>query len=246
MQKQGLSQEGLKIIACITMLIDHIGATFVLNAYYQATGTARMEILELYRTFRIIGRLAFPIYCFLLVEGSFHTRDPRRYAIRLLTGVLLAELPFDLAFYGRITLEHQSVMITLLLGFIMLQVMKKCPDPLMKLLLIVPFALAAEGLHTDYGWKGIAVIAVFAFTHEMPYKYIWQFFALWCIFSPDHLMMFNWLNGFQYQIQELCVFAVVPIALYDEHELTKSKLIQRIFYLFYPVHLALLYLISKI
>ena len=79
--KKGISQEGLKILACLTMLLDHIGAVFV-RGY----------------TLRIIGRIAFPIYCFLLVEGVLHTKNPRRYGLRLGIGLLLSEIPFDLLF----------------------------------------------------------------------------------------------------------------------------------------------------
>ena len=246
MQRRGLSQEGLKLIACFTMLIDHIGATFVLKALSQATGATKVELLELYNVLRAVGRLSFPIYCFLLVEGTSYTRDSRKYAIRLLVCALLAELPYDLMRYGRITFEHQSVMLTLLLGFMMLTVMKKCPNALLKLLLVLPFAAVAQQLHTEYGWKGIAVIGVFAFSRDFPYKYVWQFFCLWCIFSPDHLMMFNWLDGFKYKIQELCVFALVPIALYDGHKSTNSRLVQWMFYLFYPVHLMVIHLVSRL
>ena len=72
-KKQGLSQEGLKLIACVTMLIDHIGAAFVPWMWL-----------------RMVGRIAFPIYCFLLAEGAFYTRNPRRYGARLAVGALLA------------------------------------------------------------------------------------------------------------------------------------------------------------
>ena len=101
--KRGLSQETLKLIACLTMLLDHIGAVFMPGS-----------------VLRDIGRLSFPIFCFLLSEGVFHTRDPRKYALRLTLGMFLAELPFDFAFYGGIHWGHQNVMLTRLLGFLAL------------------------------------------------------------------------------------------------------------------------------
>lgn len=243
MQKRGLSQEALKIIACVTMLIDHIGAVIVLECFYQTTGAAKAAWLEIYEILRTVGRLAFPIYCFLLVEGVFYTRNPKRYGLRLLTGALLSEIPYDLAFYGSINWESQSVMVTLLLGFVMLEAMKKCPKLLLKLLTVLPFAFAAEKLGTDYGAMGIMVIAVFALTREIKYKCLWQFLGIWFIFSPNHLMMLNWLGGVQWTMQELAAVAVVPIALYSGHKTTKSRLLQWMFYLFYPVHLLILYII---
>jgi len=246
MLKRNLSQEGLKLIACITMLLDHIGAVLVLACFHQATGVAKGVWLELYDVLRAIGRLAFPIYCFLLVEGVFYTKNPRRYGLRLLTGALLSEIPYDLAFYGGMNWQSQNVMITLLLGFVMLEIMKKAPKLLMKLLTVIPFAFLAEGLGTDYGAMGIQVIALFAFTRDLPLKMMWQFFGIWFIFSPNHLMMLNWLGKFSVTTQELAVFAVLPIALYGGHKTTKSRVLQWVFYLFYPVHLLILYLIQTV
>ena len=192
-----------------------------------------------------MGRLSFPIYCFLLVEGAFYTKSPKRYGLRLLTGAILAEIPFDLAFYGRITWAHQSAMVTLLLGFLMLEAMKKFPE-LLKLLVVLPFAFVAGKLGVNYGATGIMLIAVFAFTRDVKFKYLWQFFGIWFVFSPNHRMMFNWLGGIRWTIRELAVFAVIPIALYSGEKTTNSKLLQWGFYLFYPAHLLALYLIQMI
>ena len=232
------------MIACVTMLLDHIGAVIVLECFHQATGATKGIWLEAYNLLRTIGRLAFPIYCFLLVEGVCRTRNPKKYGLRLLIGMLLSEIPYDLAFYGRVNWQEQSVMVTLLLGFVMLEIMKKCPKHLLKLLAVIPFAFAAEKLGSDYGAMGILVIAVFAFTQNLKYKHLWQFLGIWFIFSPNHLMMLNWLGGIHWTIQELAVFAVVPIALYSGKKATNSKLLQWVFYLFYPAHLLILYLIQ--
>lgn len=105
MRKRGLSQEALKGIACVTMLLDHIGATMV-QGY----------------TLRIIGRIAFPIFCFLMAEGTFYTKNPRKYGLRLMVGALLSEIPFDLAFRGKLTWEYQNVMLTLFLGFLTVEI----------------------------------------------------------------------------------------------------------------------------
>lgn len=120
MEKKGLSQEALKSIACITMLLDHIGATMV-RGY----------------TLRIIGRIAFPIFCFLMAEGAYHTKNPRKYCLRLMIGMLLSELPFDLAFRLKPTWEYQSVMVTLLLGFVVVEIIQNTRYDLVKLLAVV-------------------------------------------------------------------------------------------------------------
>ena len=101
MKKRGLSQEMLKLIACLTMLIDHVGATVILELFGT---TPSLGLYWLYWAMRIVGRMAFPIYCFLLAEGAHYTRNPKQYALRLAIGVVLSELPFDFAFWGVWTL----------------------------------------------------------------------------------------------------------------------------------------------
>ena len=134
MTKRPFSQETLKLMACAAMLIDHIGAV----------------LLPQYTLLRVIGRIAFPIYCFLLAEGVFYTKRPFAYILRLLLLAVLSELPFDLSFFGGITFRYQNVMVTLLLGVCMGLAMKKSPMWL-KPVLVLPFALLAEFLQTDYG-----------------------------------------------------------------------------------------------
>ena len=246
MQIQRLSQERLKLIACITMLLDHVGATVVLECFYETTGESKAQLLQVYEVLRTVGRLAFPIYCFLLAEGAYHTHNPNRYALRLFVGAVLAEIPYDLALYGEIAWDHQSVMVTLFLGFLMLEVIKKTPRMVLKLLAIVPFALLADQLSTDYGSSGILVIALFALTRELPYRGLLQFLGIWCIFSPNHLMALNWLGGFSVTIQEMAALAALPIALYSGQKSISNKAVQWAFYLFYPVHLLVLYLVGTI
>ena len=69
MEKRGLSQEGLKLIACVTMLIDHIGATLVLRMLQSVPmrNEQYVQLVAIYYALRIVGRIAFPIFCFLLV-----------------------------------------------------------------------------------------------------------------------------------------------------------------------------------
>ena len=246
MEKKRLSQEGLKLIACASMLIDHTGAILVYRLFRAAAdGGNAGDLLRLYEMMRLIGRLAFPIYCFLLAEGAHYTGSPGRYAMRLGAAAVLSELPFDLAFYGGITWQHQNVMVTLLLGFFALKAMKKCPHVILKILAAVPFALLAEWMQTDYGAEGVLVIALFGLTRELKHRTILQFFGLWCIFSPNHLMMVNWLGGISVTTQECALLALIPIALYSGKKQTTSKTVRLAFYLFYPVHLLILLIVKE-
>jgi len=219
MNNKPLSQEGLKLIACVTMLIDHVGAVFFPQNLW----------------LRVIGRLAFPIYCFLLAEGARYTKNPAKYALRLFIGLLLSEIPFDLALNGQISWAHQSVMFTLLLAFFMAQTMKKLPL-WGKVLVVIPFYFAAELLHTDYGGLGIVMAAVFIIGRELPEALLFQTCGLLAV----NLAWFS--TSF---IQPFAVAAMIPISLYSGKKATQSKLLQWAFYLFYPAHLLVLWLISQ-
>lgn len=132
--KKGISGSTVKIVAVIAMLIDHIGAAvltrqIIANGYFNAVSGTESQIagwLEenavlFYgmQVMRMIGRLGFPIFCFLLVEGFQRTRNVKKYALRLGIFALISELPFDLAITGTpFQLGYQNVYFTLLLGLL--------------------------------------------------------------------------------------------------------------------------------
>lgn len=226
-----LPQEALKLIACITMLIDHFGHAIVphLNVPY---------MVDLYYVCRIIGRIAFPIYCFLLVEGMRHTRSAGKYILRLAIGILLAELPFDFLFEGGISWEYQSVMVTLTLGAVMLWCMQKTDKKVLQALIAVPFALVAEFACSDYGGWGIAMIAMFRLVETVPFQLV-------CLTILSAMMpsVDVYLGSFSISVQLFAVLAILPIYYYSGEKLTSSRVIQWGFYLFYPVHLLFLLLV---
>ena len=115
---KGLSGSTLKIIAVITMLTDHIGAG-ILGRIITMQGIYSGSVYNVYTVMRYIGRLAFPIFCFLLVEGFMHTHNVKKYASRLFVFALISEIPFDLFVSGRIVdTSAQNVYFTLLIGLI--------------------------------------------------------------------------------------------------------------------------------
>ena len=93
-----LSGTALKRIACLSMLLDHIGASLLENGLFKQ-GAFWPGDVQLDGVLRLAGRLAFPIFCFLAVEGFLHTHDVKKYVRRLLLFGLLSEVPFDLAFF---------------------------------------------------------------------------------------------------------------------------------------------------
>ena len=228
-----LSQEGLKLIACVTMLIDHIGITIVphLPVPYMA---------QLYYCLRGIGRIAFPIYAFLLAEGMRHTHDPGQYLLRLGVGILLSELPFDLMLKNGLTWGYQSVMVTLMLGAMMILCMQKLPKDWMKPLVLLPFLLVAEQVFCDYGAWGVLMIGIFAMTDCLWIRVV-CIAAINCMVPSASIPLF----GATISIQVFGALAMIPIACYNGRKITRNRLLQWGFYLFYPVHMLILWLMLQ-
>ncbi len=166
--RKGIPGSTIKIIAVITMLIDHIGAV-ILERFMvlQAQGGMINETLELVDTvLRMIGRLGFPIFCFLLVEGFEKTKNLKKYLTRLILFALLSEIPFNLSISGTIlSKNYQNVYFTLLIGILALcgmRAISKRPDETKS---SVKGALMAGGavLAGLYGWIVINNIMMLSF-----------------------------------------------------------------------------------
>ena len=126
-----ISGSVLKMVAITTMLIDHLGAGLLLpllslppTSPLSSSGHGISFLFhrylltyEFYSLLRIIGRSAFPIFCFLLVEGLLHTSSRGKYLLRLLLFSFLSEIPFNLALFGGLrNANHQNVFFTLTIG----------------------------------------------------------------------------------------------------------------------------------
>ena len=122
-----LSGSVLKVIAAVSMLIDHFAVTILANdpeafiPYFYFLDTP----IGLYRLFRDFGRLAFPIFCFLMTEGFVHTKSRIRYARNLLFFALLSEIPFSIMMNDLGNFQKQNTLFTLLLGFLALWALER-------------------------------------------------------------------------------------------------------------------------
>ena len=241
---KGLSGSALKWIAIITMLIDHIGAILVNESLgqkivdlYNITDPDKINkiyelIPEIYMAMRMIGRLAFPIFCFLLVQGFIHTRNVKTYAIRLGIFALISEIPFDLAlnktpFYW----GYSNVFFTLLCGLLVMIGLEAVDEKLqlekvwklfVKIGVLGIGMLVATLLHTDYSWIGVLCITLLYITRNN---------------KRDQIIM--GCAGFSFEIAALLAF--IPIGFYNGKRGMNMKYF---FYAFYPVHLFILYLIT--
>lgn len=220
--RKPLSQEWLKIVACITMLIDHTGAVFFPQQMWM----------------RIVGRIAFPIYCFLLCEGVAHTHNVKNYAARLLAVAVLSEFSFDYLFFGRITFAHQSVMITLLLSLGMLLWARKL-NGFTRILPLAAGFLAAELMKCDYGGWGVALVWVFMIAREQELPWLAQTVGMGVLFwlkDGAHVHF----GSVYIPLQMFALLAMIPISLYSGKKVTRSKWLRWSLYLFYPAHLTAL------
>ena len=221
----------LKLIAICTMLIDHMGYTLFPGVMW----------------LRCVGRVAFPIFCFLIAEGCVYTHDRKKYALRLLVFALLSEIPFNLMNSGMIWDPYdQNVLWTLLLGALVCWLMdwalKKC-TPLSFVLTGAAMVAAywlLEAFRTDYGGWGMLLVAALYGVHRAPsgavVKMIAQAFGL-AFFSIG-------VMGGYLSIELWSLAALVPIWLYNGQRGFSNKAVQYGFYAFYPVHILALSLIA--
>lgn len=168
-KKKGISGSTVKMIAVAAMLIDHVAAALltrviIVRGYYEAAWNMQ-RFLEWTKEnwllfngmqlMRLIGRLGFPVFCFLLVEGFQKTRNIKKYAFRLGLFALISEIPFDLALAGRVWYSgYQNVYFTLLCGILALwafSAIAKCePGKWLQVLLT-----AGEFCSFLYMWPGV-------------------------------------------------------------------------------------------
>ncbi|HKM03534.1 MAG TPA: TraX family protein [Lachnospiraceae bacterium] len=240
---QFLSGGALKIIAIIIMLIDHIGASVIarlLNGgYFSDLDYTRFK--NYYEILRTIGRIAFPIFCFLLVEGFLHTRSPKKYIVRLGVFGLISEWPFDMAFFQQWTYKHQNVFFTLFIGLICIWGMdslsknKFFSDKKIRfkdfLLVMIQVIIAFAGmacalyLNTDYNMYGVLVIIVlYIFRKERGFSALAGYFVM-------------------FKIDTMCFPGFLLTQFYNGKRGIKLKYL---FYLFYPAHLLILWYIGTV
>ena len=238
----GLSGTALKCIACITMLIDHIGASCIEAGILMprlASGTLSSEALASSQLFlfdhvlRYIGRLAFPIFCFLAVEGFLHTHDVKKYVWRLFLFALISEVPFDLAFFRTpFALDHQNVYWTLALGVLAMAGLKHFEKPdgsasWKGLLCAAGCTLAAFLTCTDYNGIGVLIICALYLTRGDRKRQ--------CIVGA---VLFAW--------ELTAPLAFVLVWFYNGQRGACSPLQKKAFYWFYPVHLSVLAAVTNL
>lgn len=242
----GLSGAALKYIAMLSMVMDHIGAVILERVvYYRGNldgvagvmGSEWGDVLYgMSRVCRIAGRISFPIYAFLLVEGFLHTRDWRRYWLRLAVFALISEIPFRLAVLNAWTGGRLNVFVELAAGLLVLRLLKEW-GRLSESSRTAAYAVSVGAgcvlvylLKADYDIEGILLIsACYLLRESRPAQAL-------TVGVLSFLESMEWGYG-------AGALAALPLFLYNGR---KGRTRWRYgFYLFYPVHLLLLFLIRR-
>lgn len=249
--QRGINGFTLKMVAVVSMFIDHFAATVLAGMLRNASPDRFWFVSDnwqafhdVYQVMRGIGRFAFPIYCFLIVEGFMHTRSVAKYAARLFVFALLSEIPFDLAFRHTLwDFSYNNVFLTLVIGLVVIWGLRWCSEHILcvqpdgticygrllfrgilnMIFIFAGMTIAEFLLHTDYGAAGIIAIVVMYLLRRHPKSAVAATVILLAILSSE--------------LEIVALPVVLFIAYYNG---TRGRQLKYFFYAFYPVHLLVL------
>lgn len=223
-----MSSFALHILAMLLMLCDHLQLTLLPD----------LPIL------RCVGRLAFPLFAFMAVEGYLHTRSLKKYLLRLLMLAVISEIPFDLLVSGSVfDPMHQNVIWTIILGLCCIRAFENISADLKKMLsavVIIASLAAAIIASVDYSSAGVlTLLAFYAFRGNTVRCRLMQLLSLAFI----NLVLLGGIE-FAFPYQALAVLSLPIIWLYDGSQGPHNGFIKTANYLFYPAHMLILALFS--
>lgn len=215
----------LKIIAIVTMFFDHLGYI----------------VFNQFSFMNYIGRLAFPVFAFLITEGYSHTSNLKKYFCRLFILAILSQIPYMLFVSTFSNNFGLNILFTLILGLASITVYEKANNKVLGFMFVILSAISAQLLHFDYGWFGIVIMFIF---HIFKKKKVLLniSFIISAFINYFYKFIFSLDTRYLFIILFACL-ALIPINLYNEK---KGKNIKYFFYIFYPLHLILLYLLNFI
>lgn len=217
----------LKIIACITMFIDHVG-------YLVHHG--KMSF------YNFIGRISFPIFAFQISEGYCYTKNLKKYMFRLFIFALISQYPFML-FHDLISKGFAlNIFFTLLLGLICIIIYDKLSNKILSVALSIAIAFIAEITHCDYGFYGVSIIILFyIFKNNIIFMNI-SFILCTIIKYANYIIRYG--NSYIYILY--CIFTLYSLIFINLYNKKQGKKIKYFLYIFYPVHLLFISLVWNI
>lgn len=230
----------LKIIAMFTMLIDHIGDTCFKHISWM----------------NLIGRFAFPIFAFQISEGYLHTKNLKRYFLRLFLFALISQIPFTLFTSIYTNGINLNVFFTLFMGLIAIWTYDKIIKNKIKLaknevlnlyikqafgiLVAIFLGFVASICHFDYGFFGIAIIFLFYLFKNNKLAMIISYITI-CVLKYGCQII---LYGYSVWYILLGIFTILPIIFIYLYNGKQGRKVKYLLYLFYPFHLLVLYILS--
>lgn len=213
----------LKIIAIISMLFDHTGYI----------------IFHQFSFMNYIGRLSFPLFAFQITEGYLHTKNLKKYLLRLFLFAIISQIPYMLFLNTFNDSFHLNILFTFILGLLAITCYEKVKNKYLGFFLVILCAIIAQVIQLDYGWFGIAIIFIFhIFKDKKLFMNLGFILANYTYYFIKYIKNFNIV----YLLVILfCSLALIPINLYNGK---KGKDIKYLLYIFYPFHLIVLYIIS--
>jgi hypothetical protein len=236
----GLNSFVLHLLAMALMLADHLWAIGVPS-----------DLLTW------LGRLAFPLFAFMLVEGYFHTRNLKKYIRRLLITAVITELPFNLLCSGGLFYPlHQNVIWSFLISLLCIRLIERARRRgKLWLSVLVSAAVSLMGFllgmitMVDYYGYGILITLVFYFLHGRKwYHFVGQAVLLWYITweMMGGLVVPMEIGSWKFELsqQGMSVLALIPIWLYNGQQGPYNRWIRYFYYAFYPLHMLILGLVQ--
>ncbi len=211
----------LKIIAIITMFCDHLS--------YALWGE--------FSNLNYIGRIAFPIFAFQLTEGFIHTRSKKNYLYRLFVFAIASQIPFMLFCRLFNTTVVLNIFFTLFVGLIALIGYENCKNKYVGILLVACLSCTADFLKMDYGAFGILMIFIFYIFKDKKVLMNISYLALILLKYMPACIFYN----FYYAYLLLIVSYFVPLIIINLYNGKKGPDAKYFMYLFYPIHLIILY-----
>lgn len=234
-----LNRNEIKYLAIIAMLIDHIAMFFLSPGISEAP----LSRIALYSVMRVIGRLTAPIMLFFLVEGFVHTSSRKKYGIRLFAFGLISQIPYALSHYNSLLKPDFNVIITLFVTFLMLTAAERISNRLLNRLVV--FALIMVTFCCDWGVIGPFMAWLF-YRYRDDRKAQLKYYSLVCAIQVVSAVVFLSMNGHHWygELWQAGMFLVIPVLLcYNGEAGSKSSVNKWIFYVFYPLHLLVFWMI---
>lgn len=245
------SADMLKLTAMITMLIDHIGAGILEYLVWIDTLSQQTKLLliEIDQILRLIGRISFPLYCYLLVQGFLYTKSRLKYAGSLLFFAFLSEFPFDFMLYSTLDFSSLNVLFTLFFGLLTLCGIERAKSNIFLNILIITAGMSiAAFFNTDYAWMGVLLIAsLYLFRKN---KHLQCAISLALFFFALIIRNIGLYESFgQAALSQLSSKYTLILSFWMIYRCNGKRYLKKgkyLFYLFYPAHLLLLGIILRL